>query len=134
MSTNATVLLGRILLSLVFIVTGFAKLTDLGGTTAYFAMLQIPAPNIMAILAGLFELIGGIFILLGFQTRITAWLMALFCIATALVAHRNFADQMQLINFEKNVVMAGGFLVLAAFGDGAFSVDAKWSRAQVDAL
>ena len=64
-------------------------------------------------------------ILVGFQTRIVSYILALFCVATAFVAHFDFADQMQAINFQKNLAMAGGFLVLAAYGAGALSVDAR---------
>ena len=82
-------------------------------------------PTVTAVLVGLVELLGGLAILIGFQTRIAAWVLALFCVATALVAHMDWADAMQLIHFQKNLAMAGGFLVLAAFGAGAYSVDAR---------
>ena len=64
-------------------------------------------------------------ILVGFQTRIAAWALAVFCVATALIAHRDWADIDQLIHFQKNLAMAGGFLVLGVHGAGAFSVDAR---------
>ena len=71
------------------------------------------------------ELGGGILVLIGWQTRLVAPVMAVWCIATALVAHLHLEDTMQMINFMKNVCMAGGFLQLATFGAGALSVDRR---------
>lgn len=125
MSQNAVVLLGRILLSLIFILSGFMKLTSLAGTAGYFASVGLPAPMIVAVLVTALELLGGIAILLGFLTRPFAYALAAFSVASAFVGHFNFADQMQSIMFMKNLSMAGGFLVLAAFGPGSLSIDAR---------
>ena len=125
MSTSAIVLVGRILLSIIFIVSGFGKISNLSGTAGYFAGQGLPVPMVTATIVSLVELVGGIFILVGFFTRPTAYVLAAFCIATAFIAHFNFADMNQMINFQKNFAMAGGFLVLAAFGPGALSVDAR---------
>ncbi|NHT74471.1 DoxX family protein [Rhizobiaceae bacterium CRRU44] len=125
MSTSAIVLVGRILLSIIFIVAGFGKITNLSGTAGYFAGAGLPVPMVTAVIVSLVELVGGIFILVGFFTRPTAYVLAAFCIATAFIAHFNFADMGQAINFQKNFAIAGGFLVLAAFGPGALSVDAR---------
>ena len=78
-----------------------------------------------AVIVGLLELIGGIAILVGFQTRIAAYVLAMFTVASALVAHTGWADQIQMIHFLKNLAIAGGFLVLASSGPGAYSIDAK---------
>ncbi|TCM56236.1 putative oxidoreductase [Rhizobium sp. PP-F2F-G48] len=125
MSSSAIVLVGRILLSIIFILAGFGKISNLEGTAGYFAGSGLPVPMVTAVVVSLVELIGGIFILVGFLTRPTAYVLAAFCIATAFIAHFNFADMNQMINFQKNFAMAGGFLVLAAFGPGALSVDAR---------
>src|SRR5919198_1433571 len=122
---NVVVLIGRILLAAIFILSGFGKLSDISGTAAYFQMYNLPAGAATAVGAGLIELLGGVSILVGFQTRIAAWVLAVFSVATALIAHMNWADMMQLINFQKNLAMAGGFLVLATYGPGALSVDAR---------
>jgi putative oxidoreductase len=122
---SVIVLIGRILLSIIFILAGFGKFADISGTAAYFGMYNMPAPSVLAVVAGLIELLGGLAILVGFQTRIAAYLLAAFCLATALIAHMNWADMMELINFQKNLAMAGGFLVLAVYGAGALSVDAR---------
>jgi putative oxidoreductase len=125
MPNNAIVLIGRILLSIMFILSGFGKLTNIAGTAGYFANYNLPMPTATAVIVGLIELIGGIAVLIGWQTRIAAWVLAIFTIAAALIAHMNWADTMQLINFQKNLAIAGGFLVLASFGPGAYSVDGR---------
>lgn len=122
---SGTILLGRILLSVIFLLSGFGKLTAIAGTAGYFGSLGLPLPMVTAIVVGLIELLGGLAILVGFQTRIVGWVMAIFTVATALVAHTGWADQMQMINFMKNLGIAGGFLVLASSGPGAYSIDAK---------
>ncbi len=125
MQQSPIVLVGRILLSIIFILAGFGKITALGGTAGYFGSMGLPAPMVTAVVVALVELLGGIAILVGFQTRIASYILALFCVATAFVAHFDFADQMQMINFQKNLAMAGGFLVLAAYGAGSLSIDAR---------
>lgn len=118
-------LIARILMAIIFVLAGFGKLTDISGTAAYFAMYNLPATTVVAVIVGLIELLGGLAILVGFQTRIAAWVLAIFCIATALVAHRDWADMMQMINFQKNLAMAGGFLALSLTGAGPLSVDGR---------
>ena len=125
MSSSAVVLVGRILLSIIFILAGFGKFTGLGGTAGYFGSMGLPMPMVTAVVVALVELVGGLAILVGLFTRPASYLLAAFCLATAFVAHFDFSDQMQMINFQKNLAMAGGFLVLAAFGPGALSVDAR---------
>lgn len=125
MPQSAIVLLGRILMSIIFLPAGFGKLTAIGGTAGYFASYNLPAPTLLAVLAGLVELLGGIAILIGFQTRIAASLLALFCVATALIAHMDWSDMNNMIHFQKNLAIAGGFLILAVYGPGAWSVDAR---------
>lgn len=120
---SVVVLLGRVFLAAIFIMAGFGKLSDIAGTAGYFASMNLPVPNITAVVVAVVELLGGIAVLVGFKTRIAAWLLAIFCVASAFVAHMNWADMGQLINFQKNISMAGGFLVLAAFGPGALSID-----------
>jgi putative oxidoreductase len=122
---STIILVGRVLLSFMFISSGFAKLTALGGTAGYFGSLGIPAPMVLAVVVGLVELLGGLAVLLGFRTREGAWALAIFCVASAFVAHMAWDDMMQWINFQKNIALAGGFLVLAAFGPGAISIDAR---------
>jgi putative oxidoreductase len=121
--TNLAAPLGRLFLSLIFILGGVSKFADLAGTGAYMAGAGVPA--VFALPAAAFELLGGIAILVGWQTRIVALLFAGFCLLTALLFHRDFANQMMMIMFLKNVAMAGGFLILFANGAGAMSMDTR---------
>ncbi len=116
-------LAGRILLALIFILSGFGKLTDPAGTAAY--MKAMGAPTLLLWPTVALELLGGIPIVLGFQTRLVAVALAGFSIISALIFHSNFADQMQMINFLKNLAMAGGFLHLASTGATALSLDTR---------
>jgi putative oxidoreductase len=121
----AAILLGRVMLAVIFLLSGFGKLTAISGTAGYFGSLGLPLPTVTAVVVGLIELLGGLAVLVGFQTRIVGWLMAIFTVATALVAHTGWADQAQMINFLKNLAIAGGFIVLASSGAGSLSIDAK---------
>lgn len=121
----ALILLGRVLLSVIFILAGFAKLTAIGGTAAWFGSLGLPLPTVTTVVVGLVELVGGIAILFGFKTRIAAILLAVFTLAATAVAHLDFADQVQVMFLQKNLAIAGGLFVLAAFGAGALSIDGR---------
>jgi putative oxidoreductase len=119
------ILVGRILISILFILAGFGKLTAIGGTAGYFGSLGLPLPTVTALVVGLVELLGGLAILVGFQTRVAALVIALFTIGATLVAHLDFADGMQVLMLQKNLAITGGLLVLAVAGAGALSIDAK---------
>jgi len=125
MSTNLQLLIGRVLLSIIFIMAGVSKLGGVAGTAGYMASMGIPLPNLTVWLVIALELLGGIAILLGFFTRYTAWALAAFCVASGYLAHFQPDDQMQMTSFMKNIAMAGGFMALAAAGAGAFSIDAR---------
>tara|TARA_R110002020_G_scaffold96186_19_gene230600 strand:+ start:2619 stop:3002 length:384 start_codon:yes stop_codon:yes gene_type:complete len=125
MSTNIQLLVGRVLMSIIFIMSGFSKLGSVEGTAGYIASMGVPAPGLTVWLVIALELLGGIAILLGFFTRYTAWALAAFCVASGYLGHYQPEDQMQMISFMKNLALAGGFLALAAAGPGAYSVDAR---------
>jgi len=118
-------LLGRVLMSAIFIEGGWGKLTHLAGTAGYMASHQLPLPYVAAIVAVVVELGGGLAILAGLRTRIAALVLALWCVATAFVAHYHPEDTGQMIHFMKNICMAGGFLQLVAWGAGRLSVDRR---------
>ena len=122
-ASDAMLLVGRILASAIFIMGGWSKLMAMAGTKAYFAKIDVPVPEIAYWVAVVVELGGGVLFLLGFQTRLIGIVLAVFCIATAMLAHTNFAEPSQQINFMKNVCMAGGFLAFAAYGGGGLSLD-----------
>jgi putative oxidoreductase len=115
--------LGRLLMALIFILAGASKFGDLAGTGAYMESAGLPA--VLAGPAAAFELLAGLAILVGWQTRITALLLAGFCLVTAAMFHNNFADQAQITLFLKNLALAGGFLTLYANGPGAMSMDSR---------
>ena len=115
-------LFGRIGLSLIFILSGIAKISAFAGTQQYMAAAGVPGfllPFVIALEVG-----GGVAILAGAFTRQAAVALALFSVVSALLFHANLADQNQFIHFMKNIAIAGGFLTLAAHGAGSISVDA----------
>ena len=124
-AASAALLAGRVLISAMYIMAGFSKLTAIGGTAQWFGSIGLPAPTLVAILVGLVELVGGIAVLVGFRTRIAAVVLAVFTVAATLIAHTDLADMNQLLFFQKNLAITGGFLVLAVFGPGAWSIDRR---------
>jgi len=123
--TNLFSLASRLFLAFIFVMAGWGKLNGIDGTAGYMASAGIPLSNILVYLVILTELGGGILIAIGYHTRIVAFLMAGFTILSALIFHFNFGDQMQMINFMKNIAIAGGFLSLVANGAGAWSLDGR---------
>ncbi len=120
---NLAVPFGRLLMALIFILGGAGKFAALAATGAY--MQSAGVPSALALPAAAFELLAGLAILIGWQTRTVALILAGFCMVTAALFHRNFADQVQMVMFLKNLAMAGGFLTLFAHGAGAFSLDSR---------
>lgn len=129
-SQNVAALIGRIMLALIFITSGFGKIGGFEGTAGYIASKGLPVASVVAAVTILIELGGGLAILFGFLTRWAALALAVFSVLAAVIFHAYWgvpADQVmgQQINFWKNISIAGGFLVLAGFGAGAISIDAK---------
>jgi putative oxidoreductase len=118
---NAFSLGGRILMSIIFIVAGFGKIGGYEGTQGYMESMGVPGALLPLVI--LVELGGGLLLLIGYQTRIVAFLLAGFCLLSALIFHLDFADTMQRIQFMKNLALAGGFLYISAWGAGAWSLD-----------
>jgi putative oxidoreductase len=127
---NAAALIGRILICLLFVLGGWGKLMAPAATQAMFAKQGLPLVEAAWVLAVMIELGGGLLILLGLFTRPVAFILAVWCVATALIAHTNLADRAQEINFFKNMGLTGGFLYIAAFGARAWSLDTWWGRAR----
>lgn len=119
-------LLGRILLAGLFIMAGINKIMGGGeGTIQYMEAANVP--GFLFWPAALFELLAGVAVLVGFQTRIVAYLLAGFCLVTAFVFHAE--EQVMMM---KNITIAGGFLILARFGAGEFSMDNRAADAPAD--
>ncbi|WP_112964034.1 DoxX family protein [Agrobacterium sp. fls2-241-TYG-188a] len=137
-SQNALVLVARILLSFIFIFSGFGKLTDPAGTAGMISGAGLPAATALAYLAGAFELITGLAVLVGFQTKVAAFALAAFCVFTGLVFHSGtvavpgwpdaalgWINTLNGIMLMKNITLAGAYILLGTFGAGAYSIDAK---------
>jgi putative oxidoreductase len=117
--------LGRLLLAVIFLMSGIGKIAAPAATAGYIASVGLPLPYVGLVLAIVAEVGGGLLLLVGYQTRLAAIVLALFSLAAALAFHNNFADQNQMIHFLKNIAIAGGLLQVAAFGAGSFSLDAR---------
>ena len=125
---DTLLLLGRIMAALLFIISGFGKFMAAAATKAYFAKAGVPVPDVAYIVAVAVELGGGTLFLLGVQTRVIAAVLAVFTVATALLAHADMHDMMQRTQFLKNLAIAGGFLAFTVAGAGAYSVDGQLAR------
>lgn len=115
--------LARFLMCSLFIWDGVLQLRDPSGTADYIASLEIPMPDIAVWVSIAIHLLGGLAILIGYKTRWAAVVLLLLCLGTAFGVHLPARDTENMINFYKNLVMAGGFLYVIAFGAGAISVD-----------
>ncbi len=116
-------LVGRVLISGMFIMSGLQKIGAIEGTSGYIESVGLPGflvyPTILV------EVLGGLAVLIGYQTRIAALLLAGFCVISALFFHFQPDNQMQMISFMKNITIAGGFLFLVAQGAGRISIDGR---------
>ena len=121
--------LGRLLIGGVFILSGLGKLATYGAVTAGIAAVGLPFPPLAFATAIIVEVGFGFLLIVGFQTRAVAVVLALWCAATALSFHRNFADQNQMIHFLKNMMIMGGLLQIVHFGAGAVSIDGRKAAA-----
>ena len=119
---------GRVLLALIFVISGYNKLVGFDGTVGYIASKGLPLPQLAAAAAIAIELVGGVLLVIGWQTRWAATASFLFMIPTTLIFHAFWAApaanlQMETIQFMKNLCIMGGMLYVMAFGAGPLSVD-----------
>lgn len=126
--TNYAPLVGRVFLATIFLFSGLGKIAAAEPTIAYIASAGLPFPELAYLAAVLVEVGGGVLLIAGYQTRLTALALVGFSVVTAFVFHNNIADQNQLIHFLKNIALAGGLLQVVAFGAGKISVDANNAR------
>ena len=117
-------LIGRILISILFLLNGFYKINNYNGTVDWIESFGLP--GILIIPAIVLEIIAPLFIIFGYKVKISSGLLSLFCIATAFIFHNDLTDQMQLTSFLKNIALAGGFLFLMINGAKDFSLDKKF--------
>lgn len=126
--TGVIQLLGRVMLALIFILAGVGKIQDPAGTAGYMQSMGVPGILLWPTIA--LELLGGIALVIGYKTRLTAFALAGFCVLAAVLFHNNFADKMQMIMFLKDIAIAGGLLLLAVGGRTAYCWDNR--RTQTD--
>ena len=120
---DSVALAGRVLIGVLFLMSGLSKLAAPAATQGYIASVGLPAPVVAYAVAVAVEVLGSSLLIAGLRTRFVAAGMAVFTLATALAFHKNFADQNQMIHFMKNIAIMGGLLQVVAFGGGKFSVD-----------
>ena len=121
MSNDFLLLVARILLALMFLVSGVPMITGSAGFAGYLGSLGLPMPMVLTWLVIILKVLGGIALVIGFQTRLVAWAFIAFCVATAFIGH--FPADMT--GFWKNIALVRGFLALIAAGPGALSVDKR---------
>lgn len=121
-------LIGRILMAQIFLLAGYGKIAGYSATAAYMTSHGIPGTLLPLVI--LLELGGGIALIVGWCTRWTALALAVFSAAAAVIFHSDFADHTMRIMFMKNFAMAGGLLIIASTAPGAFTLDARRSRAR----
>ena len=127
-------LVARILLALMFVMSGVSKLTGLEGTAGYIASVGLPMAQVLALGAGVLEVAAGVMLIVGWQARWAALALAAFTVLASLLFHNFWAmpkDQqfMQQLMFMKNLAITGGLLFVFAFGPGSLSLDARRSKA-----
>jgi putative oxidoreductase len=118
---------GRLLLAALFILEGWNKLRGYDTATAYMDRYGVPGALLPAVIA--LELGAGLMIAVGWQTRLAALALSLFCVLAAVLFHGNISDRGQVLHFEKDLTIAGGLLVLAVAGAGRWSFDGRLQRA-----
>jgi len=127
---NSLALVGRLLLAMLFLPAGIGKLAGFAGTVGYIASVGLPMPSVAAAIALTIEIGGSMALITGFGTRIAALILAVFTLVASFFFHAYWAvpaDQ-QLVTqllFMKNIAVVGGLLTLAAWGAGAWSLDAR---------
>jgi putative oxidoreductase len=127
---NAMALVGRVLLALMFLLSGIGKIGGFEGTVGYIGSVGLPLPSVLAAGALVLEIVAGIALIIGYKTRWAALALALFTLVAAFLFHNYWAmpagqQMMQQIIFLKNLAVTGGLLMLAMAGAGAWSVDRR---------
>ncbi len=118
-------LLGRLMMSAIFIQSGIGKAMAPAATMAFFAKDGVVMPGAAYALALVVEIAGGVLFLIGWRARLTALVLAAWCVLTAMIAHYHPGNRDQMIHFMKNICMAGGFLQVVAYGAGRLSLDRR---------
>jgi putative oxidoreductase len=133
-SSSFTPLAGRILMSVLFLISGFFKIGGYSQMVAYSSSKGLPMASVAIACAAVIELAGGLAIIAGFQTKVAAWLLFLYLIPVTFLFHNFWAmqgveQQQNMIDFLKNVSIMGGLVILATYGAGPYSVDHSRAKA-----
>ncbi len=123
MINNVSTLVGRVLIAIMFIMAGYSKIGGYEGTAGYMEAMGVPGMLLPVVIA--LELLGGIAVLVGYQTKIAAFLLGGFSFLAAIIFHSNFGDQMQMILFTKNLAISGAFLLLFVHGPGQWAINSN---------
>ncbi|MDA5194727.1 DoxX family protein [Govanella unica] len=121
-------LIGRVLMSAIFIWSGFGKLVGAAAAKAYMVHMGVPVPELAWIVTVVIEFVGGLALLLGLRVRLLGALFALWCLVTAFVAHLDFSVPGNNVQFMKNIAMCGGFIYIALFGGGIYTVECLFHK------
>ena len=124
MLSNSLDLIGRFFISSIFLLSGINKIGNYEGSHDWMESLGVP--GVLLIPAIVLEVVAPILVIVGYQVKISAALLSLFCISTAIIFHTDFSNQMQFVSFFKNIGLAGGFLFLVINGAKDFSLDKKF--------
>lgn len=116
---------GRVLIAFIFVMAGLNKIGGYAGTQGYMDSMGVPGVLLPLVIA--FEVGAGLAVILGWQTRVAAFLLAGFSVLSAVIFHADLGNQTQFIMFAKNIAIAGGFLFLVAHGPGAYALDNRKS-------
>ena len=124
-TNNIAAAVGRVLIGILFLMSGLSKVAAPAATQGYITMMGLPVPLVAYLGSTAIELTGSLLLIVGYRVRSVAIAMAGFTFLTAIFFHHNFADQNQMIHFLKNFAIIGGLLQVFAFGAGSFSLDAR---------
>ena len=116
-------ILGRLLLSAIFLINGIGKIFNYEGTIQYMEIFDVPGYLIIPAIT--VEILFPILLIIGYYTKFSALVLSLFTLALAVIFHTDFSNQMQLMSFLKNIAIAGGFLIIFVYGPGKYSLDHK---------
>ena len=116
-------LVGRIFISLIFLIAGVGKIFNYEGTIGY--MESFGVPGYLLIPAIIIEILFPLLVIIGYKTKLAAIILSLFTISLAIIFHTDFSNQMQLMSFLKNLAIAGGFLIIFVRGAGKYSIDQR---------
>jgi len=118
---------GRLLLGLIFLMAGINKIGDgYAGTAGYMDAMGVPGALLPLVI--ILEIVGGLMVITGFKVKWAAYALAAFTLVAGVIFHSNFADQMQMILFMKNLSITGGLLLLSVYGSGELSIDRKLAK------